>query len=335
MSHLHKLMSIPRVLNNLVHDLKRLRDDTNETLQALDNLKRPVHEWNDLMVYLTAQKLDKSLQDWEMLLGSRTDVLTYTELDRFIEARIRSCEAVQLTNNVNTFDKPTASSRFGKSAHAHSISSYTQCPLCKDKHSLVRCEKFKSLDVARRKETARGLHCCFNWLIPGHLPKACKSGYNCFKCHQRHNTLLHPEPSPSGCTNTAKPSPDDASASETAPSSGTNATVHHSQRRNEATGLTYLATAIVRVRTTNGREQCVRALIDQGSDSTFIKASLVQSLRVKQHPATNVRGMDKILYRSRSLLCECNHIFRLWNGIDCCRSTRFTSTLLLRGEERG
>lgn len=50
----------PYVGSNVIEGLKLLRDSTNESLKALKNLRRPVAEWSDLIVFIVTRKLDNN-----------------------------------------------------------------------------------------------------------------------------------------------------------------------------------------------------------------------------------------------------------------------------------
>lgn len=95
--HLQALVNIPCVTSQSVPELRTLRDKTQEAYTALLNLKHPVKQWEDLLVFLTVSKLDKTIRrDWEISLGDGTEIPTYAELDKFVSSRIRALEAFSL-----------------------------------------------------------------------------------------------------------------------------------------------------------------------------------------------------------------------------------------------
>ena len=98
-AHLNRFCSIPNVTFNSIIGLKQLRADSFESTNALRVLKCPVDEWNNILVHLLTQKLDKlSRQEWEFYLGSDK---TYPKLDKFnsfLETRIRALEATSTPN---------------------------------------------------------------------------------------------------------------------------------------------------------------------------------------------------------------------------------------------
>lgn len=99
-AHLQAFVDIPSVSSFSVSDLKFLRDKTSDIYTALLNLKRPVNLWEDLLIFITVSKLDKSIRhDWELSLGDNTDLPNFAELDGFLSSRIRALEAIKSTNS--------------------------------------------------------------------------------------------------------------------------------------------------------------------------------------------------------------------------------------------
>lgn len=94
-THLHSLFNLPSLASETSKDLRNLRDRTNSAVQALKNLGRLTEHWDDLIVFLVAQHLDKaSRKAWELKLGDTVDYPNYRELDRFLDSRIRALEAI-------------------------------------------------------------------------------------------------------------------------------------------------------------------------------------------------------------------------------------------------
>ncbi|XP_043481754.1 uncharacterized protein LOC122510878 [Leptopilina heterotoma] len=146
-AHIQSFMDISNVSSNCVDSLKSLRDTTNEALSALRNLKRPVEQWQDLLVFIISRKLDsQSLKEWEMQLGSSSEYPTYGNLNEFLSTRIRALEAIQASKS--SFDKnKTSKSNLVKS---HAASSKSKCLMCKENHPLFKCSQFKALPVEKQ-----------------------------------------------------------------------------------------------------------------------------------------------------------------------------------------
>lgn len=89
--HLQNLVQLPSFSSEICKDQCYLCDQTNAIIQTLKNLDRPVEHWDDVLVFLIAQKFDKlSRKAWELKLGDTIYYPAYRKLDRFLESRIQS-----------------------------------------------------------------------------------------------------------------------------------------------------------------------------------------------------------------------------------------------------
>ncbi len=115
--------------------------------------------------------------------------------------------------------------------------------------------------VERRQEVVHSQGICLNCLYPGHYSNQCKSSFTCRHCSQKHHTMLHKNSTP---------------AVTAASTSTTNVIVASTGN----VGVpTILSTAKVAV--TNGRlTQVTRALLDDGSVTSFISEQLANTLRL-------------------------------------------------------
>lgn len=67
-AHLQTLIDIPNVRSQSSNALKYLRDKTCDVHTALLNLKRPVNQWENFLIFMTVSKLDNFRKDWELSL---------------------------------------------------------------------------------------------------------------------------------------------------------------------------------------------------------------------------------------------------------------------------
>ena len=65
------------------------------------------------------------------------------------------------------------------------------CPICPDKHSLLKCRKFEAMSIEERRKVIIDQRLCFGCLRGGHRSKFCKRRERCIVCHKSHPTLLH------------------------------------------------------------------------------------------------------------------------------------------------
>lgn len=315
-AHLQSFTCITPMTSESVKELKLLRDKTNEAITALKNLERPVSHWDDLLVFLTVQKLDaRSCKEWEMSLGSKTEYPTYKELDTFLANRIRALESMQLCNASYASGKQTSNSlpkaKRPSTFRAHvSTVAAKPCLLCNASHSLAQCAQFKAKSPDDRRAVAKEHRCCFNCLKPGHMPRNCQVKQNCSVCHRRHHTLIHTEQAEATTVlQTSSTSAPSASASMTQSSGDsipTSVTVMTACETPTSDKSILLATAWVTLRNKDGGTLTIRALLDQGSESSFVTESAVQLLRAPRRsihatmvgiggqPAGTVRSMTSL-----------------------------------------
>ncbi|XP_055859096.1 uncharacterized protein LOC129921325 [Episyrphus balteatus] len=179
------------------------------------------------------------------------------------------------------------------------------CKLCnQEKHSLKRCQQFLNMDNVRRRDVVRRLKLCENCLSYRHSLHECPSSSSCHFCQQRHNTLLHTnQPSSSTHTPQQQPQPAATSAKANIPSSNAlyssvnpNApefqpmgqqqqqsfNYHTSHGDRFTTHQVLLATAVVKARSADGRLRLLRALIDTGSERSFITEAAAQLLKLEK-----------------------------------------------------
>ena len=133
-----------------------------------------------------------------------------------------------------------------------------QCVVCKDRHPLYSCHKFKAFTHDQKLSTVREHHLCMNCLSGDHFFKGCASYHRCKQCQKRHHTLLHTD------------------LLWNQPSSHNQETTTSSVTSNAATGLkmeTLMMTCrvLVLVRGPGGgyMEARARALLDSASSSLY------------------------------------------------------------------
>lgn len=269
--HIHTLHTLPHVNAESAVALSALRDKANIAIQALKNLGRAVDTWDDILVYLIAQKLDKATRKaWELLLGDTVEYPSYEQLEQFLASRIRAFENI-LPPTPPIKGKSNASSVQTHIASANSV----KCPLCQKTHFLSSCIDFRGKAVEERRELAQKFRCCFNCLSTKHNRNACPSKYTCRQCQQKHHTLLHHDSN--NKSTESRPSSNAAPVEETAIIN-----THLLSETSFSKSKILLATAWIVVSGSNGRKDVVRALLDQGSVTTLITERLAQRLRLKR-----------------------------------------------------
>lgn len=290
-SYLNRLFTLPNVTTKSATELRALQSKLIATIAALKNLSRPVDHWSDIFVYLVTQKLDKSTREaWEIKLGTTVAYPTFTELSKFLESRIRALDALAPSapnsDKDKQGDKSTAKPKQKAiTSHAANATKLT-CPVCDANYLLYLCPAFIEKTPTQRYETIRKFKRCLNCLSLKHPVKECPSTRSCRECQKKHHKLLH-------FADASKPASQTASslASTTTSTPSTDVSSHFVTKAISACHI-ILATARVRVYSPHGRCQWARALIDQGSASSFITENLVQTLRLpKIHTTVKVTGI--------------------------------------------
>ncbi|XP_046145637.1 uncharacterized protein LOC123988922 [Osmia bicornis bicornis] len=261
-TYLNNLFSLPQVTSESAKELRSLGDQLNVSIHGLKNLKRPVEHWDDVIVFLGTQKLDRSSRKaWELQFGDTSELSTYVEFDKFLESRVRALESM---SPIKT-DKPenvTVKSKPKTISTNTSTVSPIICP------ALEPSERFKLIKSQRR---------CVNCFSAKHAKEQCHSQRSCKECKQRHHTLLHfpikPEQSSVSQSN---------QTSATNPNSELEISSNSASRTKTNTGI-LLSTARIRVHSLQGRTVQARALLDQGSVATLISENLAQILRLPRN----------------------------------------------------
>lgn len=279
---LKRLFSQNNLTTQSANGIKNLLDTTKDSLNALSNIGICTDSWDVLLIYLVCQKLDcDTRKQWEIKSNELTDDLpTFSQFEEFLISRFRALEFLEPTTSKfksNNYNQP-------KAYHISSTSS-TVCPFCSENHKMFQCKKFHHADYKTRTDFVQKQKLCFNCFGSNHSVKSCFLRTSCRICNRKHHTLLHPQ----------KPNRSIASA---VPVNHAVESMHFSddqpqtdQPLNMVTNCysskdkytqVLLATALVRVQTKNGSYQLLRALLDQGSQASFITESAVQLLGVKK-----------------------------------------------------
>lgn len=182
-------------------------------------------------------------------------------------------------------------------------------PMCQpnNDHKLYRCPRFKSLDLAQRKNKVYALGVCNLCLRSDHATDACTMR-RCSACDERHNSLLCPvnviPPVPSSVV--TRPAVNCVSVAEST-----------QERHDERPGINFgpaqasgtpnseveiydramLGTAIITIDDRFGNPLRLRALYDPGSEVNVISTEAYQRLRLPrtrgEFAVTGVGGIEK------------------------------------------
>ena len=163
--YLSQTVDLPGITSDWSNCLKNMRNTIVTVTTALRNLKRPIDEDNDLLVFLLVNKLDKiSREKWELSTSGTADPPSLKQFNQFLDTRIRTLE---VTTSIKKRSDgkcagPLASSR--QKVNVHQNSTKFSCSLCKEEHNLFACPMFKSKSIEERNDYIRTNSRCFNCL---------------------------------------------------------------------------------------------------------------------------------------------------------------------------
>ncbi|XP_014205427.1 uncharacterized protein LOC106637230 [Copidosoma floridanum] len=251
-------------------DLSRILSTAKNLVKGLKNLKRPTIS-DDVLVYILANRLDAvTRRDWEKSLETSREPAAFSQLTEFLEGRILTLSSVASSNG-------KGQRSIGMHTHQESYRSKVPvCSLCSLRHQLWTCEAFKARNLMQRREFVLEKQLCENCL-GSHEVLTCHSGRTCFVCGAKHHTSIHVDASTD--THVAV-----VSANSSVPIR-CNEPLNVSVSKTTSFAPTLLPTAWVSLVGADGQKHCVRALIDQGSQCSFLLQCLANSLQLPRSPA--------------------------------------------------
>lgn len=305
--------------------LKQLVDTTSTCLKSLNNMGVPTDTWDMIINYLVVSKLDsESMKHWEQNLSiSNCDLPTWSELKNFLEARFRSLEMIE-SNKMRTVQpkslvKPKA---FHSNINKNNKVSEIKCAMCSGDHYVYHCKKFGEITSKQRQDFVQANKLCFNCLAPTHSVVKCRQSACCRRCGRRHHTLLHFEKE----QNMEKMNEGVSAATGVGSSLGKDNESCKGKSRpvlNEThvvtnfsseyihTNNVLLATATILMSSKNGQKHIFRALLDQGSQASFVTEATVQFLNLTRKSVSGwVSGLGEGQTRIKhmvSLYVESSH----------------------------
>ncbi|XP_066585595.1 uncharacterized protein [Prorops nasuta] len=310
-THLTALMNLPFLKKESADGLRGLIDESQRIVRALANMKLPVEYWCIWLNYLIAERLDPDTRKlWEVHLStlyrqavqaasnSSTElnvvncIPPFDQFVDFLENRAQALSMIAAGSRTNSQSQERYSLRSKKGVHAglaqQDVSSTRKCPLCFSAHYLGACPKYLAKKPVERKSEARRLKVCFNCL-GNHTYRKCESKRTCSTCHQKHHSSLHTTfGNMSREEKSVELKKSDAMVSEELQAkSSTGDSVEDSVKVLTACisrkkRIVLLATAQIIVVGASGIRIKARALLDQGSEASFISASLSDALHLSK-----------------------------------------------------
>ncbi|UYV82572.1 hypothetical protein LAZ67_22000012 [Cordylochernes scorpioides] len=154
------------------------------------------------------------------------------------------------------------------------------CLRCKGKHWIQDCAGWRSMTVTERRDEIRKFNACFRCLRVGHVIATCRTQFRCSHCKGFHHTALH---LPRRVSMEDRDQRERQNTEEPRVSPGEQEIALSGMHVRTAIPTALLATARVRLVGPRGVGVTVRALLDQGSQSSFVHRDLLHHLTIPVH----------------------------------------------------
>lgn len=314
--HINSMLDLPTFTKCTAQSLRTIISNVNTHLAALKNLEQPVQHWDSLLINILAKKVDNYTIRGFHLDRNPKEVPTLSQFLSFLEKRAIAQE--------NTGEEGHAASHSGKaskSARAVSgvVTSKATCKYCSNNHRLFECAKFKMASEKDRCEFVKNKNLC-TICLNEHSGK-CMLRLKCNVCQQRHNTLVHMQ------SHTNK--------NEAGHMAVSNSTSEASQAAVNMTNTAHskdvlLPTAIVRIKGKNGAFINARALLDSGSQISFITEGLAGKIGCDSYEANQkvlgiLDGIHKVSKQAKLTIYSSVNDFS--TEITCCIVNHITCKL--------
>lgn len=304
-NHIQAIFNIETLPKESSKLIRNLIDTVNRNLRSLETLELPTQHWDALIIYIISSKLDPTTsREWETHRNSFKDLPTLENCINFLKGRADLLETMDDSQTKRRYSDVTHSRH--KSLVVNSLPPLSKpyvCPLCKGDHAIYRCSKFRSFTLDNKISKAKFLKLCLNCLRQGHSTNYCKLS-PCRVCNKPINSLLHIHKPPTATETTpnsnnnvvlcAAPPPP---PSHTQPETQANSNVSKGQNDVALSAINkscvLLSTALIQVEDCNGQKHTIRALLDNGSTSSFITENLCTKLNLQTASTSSlVEGLN-------------------------------------------
>ncbi|XP_059224869.1 uncharacterized protein LOC131997670 [Stomoxys calcitrans] len=336
------LFNLPDVTVDCSYSVQKLQRTVNSCIQTLETLGVEVEQWDPMLIYLCSAKLPRPfLGEFENSLEDCKILPKWEEFNKFLSHKFKTLESVsnikstyskhsnrqenfrkdKYVNSFHTNTLQNIKSSGVKNNYNQSQSSMTRnqngqsCQICKATHFIRDCPKFIKKNINDRIHIVKISHLCYNCLSSNHGVKECKSKFTCRECNLRHHTMLHkgqetqprnqdsardavqPSSSAAALTTRIQSTPD------TQQNNITTLTLQDNRIWEHHPGGTLLFTAIVQIES-RGQLFDARAIIDSGSQSTFITEKLKNKLSLPtKRNLVHVTGLSQIVAETSNKAC--------------------------------
>lgn len=315
--HIQSIYDLPEIKRESHAALRKFSDTIQKNVRALKSLGQPVDSWDTLLIFTCVQKLDLTTKrEWE---ATTTKNVFPTVLD-FTDFLIKRCQLLEKIDSNGKTQKSSGNTSTNTNTKYERVSSGAHvstkglfCSFCKKNHYNNQCEIFFKLPVASRFAEVKRLNLCSNCLRKGHGNKHCNASV-CKICNKKHHTLLHRDADAQVDldliknqsvreSNTQANHTDETDIGQRT-YSGSIVTQHAMKQEYDQI---LLSTAIIYIIDNCGKPVQCRALLDGGSQSSFMTLDLYKKLKLKGYkinmPITGInQACTKVNIRTQATI---------------------------------
>lgn len=170
-----------------------------------------------------------------------------------------------------------------------------KCPSCQGKHSLFNCSNWRSATTRQRWEIAKSTGACYRCLSSEHKAPQCPATKKCGigGCERTHHRDLHNPSSGNGVSSQKRQTTQTTSKPKTEvpksekPKDASSNSMHTSRFPSQVLPLRVSLRLIpVWLMAESGERLKVNALLDDGSDTTYVRDGVVEALHLRGQPQT-------------------------------------------------
>ncbi|XP_055589846.1 uncharacterized protein LOC129742027 [Uranotaenia lowii] len=266
-------------------DLHSLVERFEANVRILKQLGEKTEFWDVLLIRMLSIRLDPTTRrDWEEF-STNHEAITFPDLVSFLQRRVTVLQSVGNvhldTSSIPASKKPGPRSTIISNG-ATQFSS-RQCYACSEHHPLYQCPTFSKMTIEDKDKLVRRQQLCRNCLRKGHQSRTCQSKSSCRKCRGRHHSQLCSQDTAQAEVNKPKaevtvprdPNHVVGECSSLSAAVGTPLKKGHLKR-------VLLATAVIQLIDDQGTTHLARALLDSGSECSFITEALSQRLKSRR-----------------------------------------------------
>ncbi|XP_017888550.1 uncharacterized protein LOC108630014 [Ceratina calcarata] len=287
-----KVFHLKPVKHDNIESITQITIGLQQALDALPKLGVPVDQVGPFLVFYISSQFDEELlAEWEQTFDDARKFPAFNEMMCFLENKVSAIFAAKDMHN-----KPNSSKSEKKKVRSHATNVETRarestsyCSFCQQQHRITDCNEFRQRDAQGRYFWIRANNMCTRCLSEGRTLPSCRSTIVCDKCGASHHTLLHcerktrplkgkqdtPRRDDRGGKKEHRNAPNSRRELQAA-SSKQPVSMHCDKTADQPKGINsvLLATALIRVYGPNGKSRYARALLNQGSEMSFISADL-------------------------------------------------------------